>query len=94
MALSPAMAGSAAAPPSKSQTVSAKGLDLSRTMDAKIVFAQIEAVATQLCRDVVPRYTATTRFNRKVCEQNAIENAVRSVDTPAMYDLLDQRHRN
>ena len=92
MATLPAMAGSYE-PPSTSKTISAKGFDLSREADAKIVFARIEAAAKDVCHDLVPRSSAILHYERKICVRDAVANAVESVNTPAMFALLEQARR-
>lgn len=90
-ALMPAMAATQFEPEEKSREISIRGYDLTDLTDANAVFEMINTTAKRVCQHHGLRESLRERAEEKRCREDAITNAVKSVDSPQLKAIMREQ---
>ena len=88
----PAMAAGKNAIKQKAE-VSIAGYDLSEVSDAKAVIQKIKTAADKVCSLPGGEWTLRERMEKRACEADAIESAVKSLDSSIVTAVREGRSR-
>ncbi|MEL6725169.1 MAG: UrcA family protein [Pseudomonadota bacterium] len=90
LSMLPALAATKADTQVKTKEISIAGYDLTSVADAEALLTKIEAAAKSVCKVSANRETVRERMLRTACEDQAISDALESLDSPEVTALISE----
>jgi UrcA family protein len=89
--LAPQVTYAASSEQAPAETVHFSDLDLKTHHGVAVLYGRIRTAATDVCSSTEPRGTLLPSAAHQACLRNAVQSAVRSVDSPALSQYYRER---